>query len=206
MNSKGWIMTDEMNKERLTWAQCRVSAYGAHLSLSRLARIELIDLMRKHLSANVELLDQLKNIQRQLGHPGFTVMKQPFDTIAELTAAHIEHLCARIKDFGGMPERALLASLRAPIQHTADIPFAEGLGNIHSRAQELASFARQLQPVTQRASRYGDYATGTLVAELLAQTQTIVQTIKLNIPVSRASAVPAMLYQRAPEFIRQVAR
>lgn len=199
-------MTDEMYKERVIWTDCRISAYGAHLSLTRLARIELVDLMRKHLSANVELLDQLKNIQRQLGNPGFTVMRQPFDAIAELTTANIEYLCARIKDFGGMPERALLASLRAPIQHTADIPFAEGLRNIHSRNQELASFSRQIQPVTQRASRYDDYATASLATEMLAQTQAIVHAIKLNIPSSRANAVPAALYQRSPEVVRHIAR
>lgn len=199
-------MTNAMHQERTTWTECRVSAYGAHFSLSRIARIELVDLMRRHLSTHVELLDQLKNIQRQLGHPGFTVMKQPFDGIAELTTANIEYLCARIKNFGGMPERVLLASMRAPIQHSAEVPFADGLNNIHSRAQELASFARQLQPVTQRASRYGDYATATLTTEILAQSQAIIQAIKLNIPASRANAVPAALYQRTQDDARVFAR
>jgi DNA-binding ferritin-like protein len=175
----------EINREHLSWADCRVSAYGAHISLSRIGRTELVDAMRQHLGANVDLLDQLKMVQRQLGHPGFAVMKQPFDAIAELTTRTIEYLCARIKDFGGMPERALLASLRAPTQHSREIPFADALTNIHSRVQDLASFARQIQPVTQRASRYGDYATAALVTEMLSHSEAIIQAIKLNIPSRR---------------------
>ncbi|MCI8210847.1 hypothetical protein AUC61_15030 [Pseudomonas sp. S25] len=199
-------MMNTMNGERTHWTDCRVSAYGAHFSLSRIARIELVDLMRRHLSTHVELLDQLKNIQHHLRNPGFTVMKQPFDGLAEATTTHIEYLCERIKDFGGMPERVLLASMRAPIQHCAEVPFADGLNNIHSRAQELGSFARQLQPVTQRASRYGDYATATLVSEILAQAQTIIHAIKLNIPASRPNAVPPALYQQTPNLVTHSAR
>jgi DNA-binding ferritin-like protein len=198
-------MSDDINKENLSWTECRVSAYGAHLSLNRLGRIELVDLLRAHLSANVELLDPLKNIQRQLGDPGFAVMRQPFDALTEMTTTHIEYLCARIKDFGGMPERALLASLRAPIQHTVDIPFADGLGNIHRRTEEMASFTRRIQPLNQRAQRYGDYATGTLITEILAQAQAIVQGVKLNVPASRGNSVPAALYQRAPVMAWQAA-
>lgn len=160
---------------------CRVSAYGAHTSLVLSDRVELVERLVMHLAVSLELLDTLALVQWQLRNVSFSAIQHTFADMTTEAANYGEYVIARIRDCGSKVERSIFP-FTSPLTAAGQVDFAKCLISIRERTDQMAALASHVHWALDRACEEGDYATSTLITELLSRTDRVVRMIEKNVP------------------------
>lgn len=162
-------------------SDCRVSFYGAHISLIKEDRIELVEYLVRHLTVTLDLLEDLKLVEWRLRSVSFSAIQHMFGEMISDTAEYAEHVFARIRDCGGKVDKSLL-NFEAPVQFENAPDFSACLTNIRDRIDVIAGFANQVHGYIDQAYAQGDYATSTLITEILSKAEPIIRRVDSQLP------------------------
>lgn len=169
-------------------AESCVSLCGAHLSLDRSSRIDLVDFLKDHLLVICEFLDQVTRAKWQLRNISFVALQILLEEIESCSLLHAEQLGRQIKSLGGIADHRLLSALNAPLHDVPEHSFGHCLNDIHRRTDAIVGLASQLQQAIDAAVARDDSATAKLITAFLSRTQRIIGLVETAIP--RTSNTP----------------
>ncbi|WP_166363402.1 hypothetical protein [Pseudomonas akapageensis] len=161
----------------------RVSHYGAHTSLVRADRIEMVDLLQDHLSTALDMLAQVKLGQQRLRNVSFIAVQQLFHRIASANLDYVEFITLRIRDLGGFTEPAMLMSaLYCDNETRKSQPFGACIQCIHQGASQLCALGARLGFYRDRAIGGKDGASIRFIEECVWRTVCFTSLIQDNLP------------------------
>ncbi|VVP97701.1 hypothetical protein PS925_01999 [Pseudomonas fluorescens] len=156
----------------------RISRYGAHISLSTAARIDVIDALTQTLRTTVSIQAQLECIEKKLHNVSFRPVQQMFCRLARANANYTRFLVTGIADLGGYTQAEGLYSLSGATETQC---FADCLADICRGMRQLQVADAMLREFRECAIANKDPASKRLFEECTRRNAQFLSLIKNNL-------------------------
>jgi starvation-inducible DNA-binding protein len=145
--------------------------FPSHISLSREARSELIEMLNSCLATAVDLHWQVKQAHWNIRGSHFISRHLLFDKVADHVRAHADEFAERAGALGGYAEGTIRLAVKNSELEEYDLSVVNGDDHVRVVVDRVARYAAQVREGIQRCDDLNDPVSADMLTQILGTTE-----------------------------------